>query len=160
MERAEILELTRRLTQEVQLERRASRASQAFVKTRNELMEIDQAEERTNCQESTVVEVAVHLSVEEVSLVALHAQNDSYPVFSLQVEQWDMDYRELHDHDEFSIKLGAFRLCDTTNYPNTLDPRRSYGVAAQLHEQEVLSASDSVAKRSMLELSLTSFHFP
>jgi hypothetical protein len=123
-------------------------------------MEIDQTEERTNCQESTVIEVAVHLSMEEVSLVALHAQNDSYPVFSLQVEQWDLDYRELHDHDEFSIKLGAFRLFDTTNYPNTLDPKRSYGTTEQLLEQEVLSASDPVGERSMLELSLTSFHFP
>ena len=68
----------------------------------------------------------VKLRLEQLKLVCIHPQNDSYPVFTAKAESIEFDYSMFRDHDTYSGHLGRFKLLDNTRYPNTLSPKANY----------------------------------
>ena len=68
----------------------------------------------------------VIVTIEKIDIVCIHPQNDSYPIITKKIDQMQMTYDSLFDHDVFDGNIGNFRIFDNTNYPKTLDPHRSF----------------------------------
>jgi hypothetical protein len=58
--------------------------------------------------------------------VFIHPQNNSYPLFTLEVQDIGMSYKKRCDCDQINAKLKNLLVFDNTNYPQTLDPLVQY----------------------------------
>ena len=76
--------------------------------------------------------VKVSVVVEKVKLVAIHPQNNSYPIVTAKVNTLTFTYNMLQDHDEMGLNMGNFRVFDNTNYPRTHDPSVTYPYGQRL----------------------------
>jgi hypothetical protein len=79
-----------------------------------------------NCGEKPTIEVLIEVTLARMKSVFVHPQNNSYPIFTLEVQRISMDYRKRCDCDQINARLSNFLIYDNTNYPNTLDPFALY----------------------------------
>ena len=52
---------------------------------RSSLLTIDKTQKRIDCAENNTVSIAVSVKVDEITMVAIHPQNETYPIATMNV---------------------------------------------------------------------------
>lgn len=68
----------------------------------------------------------VKLSLTKMDLVCIHPVNDTYPIFTVTLDQLNVEYDSKFDHDEVGVQMKSLGITDHTEYPQTKDPRVVY----------------------------------
>ena len=76
--------------------------------------------------------IKVEARFEQLCFVCIHPNNDTYPIFTVILDQTVIDYRAMFDHDEIDVKMGNLQIKDNTNYPRTIDPTVRYDSKSKL----------------------------
>lgn len=120
------------------------------------IFSIDKCKRRTTCLEDTTVLNSVDLKVGKLTLLAIHPQNDTYPLFTFQISNFGLYFGMHVDHDSYRASVDSFKILDHTMSPNTLDPSKDYKVGSMLKAQQIVTSSSS----DSLSFEHTSYHFP
>lgn len=91
-----------------------------------------------NCQTEPQILIKVEAEVQSLTLVAMHPQNDTYPIFSAQIDLFRFNFNMHFDHDVHEILMHSIAISDHTCYPKTLDPATRYSAADKMHSQDLL----------------------
>jgi len=67
--------------------------------------------------------------------------NNTYPVFTLEVETIGVTYNKRCDCDQVNANLKNFLIFDNTKYPNTLDPFKLYSSADEAPSFELMGVN-------------------
>lgn len=79
-----------------------------------------------NCLTFPNTLVKVNARLDSLKVVLIHPINETYPISSLMLEKFLLDYDMCFDHDSYNGSIGEFKIYDHTNFPLTLDPRKTY----------------------------------
>ena len=76
------------------------------------------------------------------------------------------------DHDVYKCQIGNFKILDNTAWPQTLDPKKSYGRDTKPHSEQIVGLMEHNLKSRQeaegqepenevaLSFEMTSFNFP
>jgi hypothetical protein len=92
-------------------------------------------------------------------MVCVHPNNDTYPVFSIKLNDMQVKYMSKFDHDEVDVQMGNLQIIDHTCYPQTLDPSKQYPVDAELQSFVILSRRKTETA-CMFTMHMIMFHYP
>lgn len=122
------------------------------------IISVDKFQRRVTCHDDRTKVVVVKVVLEQLKLVCIHPQNDSYPIFTAKASGIECDYEMHRDHDTYSGHLENFKILDNTRYPNTLSPLQTYPSGSKVHSQLLLGFTDP--SKTALTFKITWFHFP
>ena len=58
----------------------------------NKLMQLDKIQKRHSCEDDTTIVVQIRVAVQKLKIVAIHPQNNSYPVFTAKANGMHLDF--------------------------------------------------------------------
>lgn len=70
--------------------------------------------------------MSVKADFKSLNIVCIHPNNDTYPIFTIQLTKKQLEFKSMIDHDEVRMKMGNMSICDNTHYPRTFDPTLTY----------------------------------
>lgn len=68
----------------------------------------------------------VKVTLAYLKALFMHPDNNTYPIFSIIVQQTMVDYWKKCDHDEMKLLVKNLQVFDNTSYPDTFDPFVQY----------------------------------
>ena len=68
----------------------------------------------------------VNIKLAQLKAVFIHPDNNTYPIFSIVVQETGVDYWKKCDHDQINLRVSNLQVFDNTCYPNTLNPSQQY----------------------------------
>ena len=97
-----------------------------------------------------------------IEAIAIHPDNNTYPIFSLNVQETSVDYMKKCDYSQIDVKIQNVQLFDNTQYPNTLDPSLQYGASDEIYRDQILGLDEKQVRQhgNMLDLTVVLFDFP
>ena len=113
----------------------------------------------------------VIVEIESLKVMCLHPQNDTYPIFSAIANNFTYDYKMFFDHDTHHLIMRTLEVLDHTQYPNTLDPKKTYNRDHHISSNKILMRKSSMSSTSdlrssassnnnMFDMQMLMFHFP
>jgi len=81
------------------------------------------------------------LKLAHLKAVFILPDNNSYPLFTLEVQTIKLTYQKRCDCDQVNAELKNFLVYDNVNYPNTLDPQKQYTSKDEIITQEILGVN-------------------
>ena len=88
----------------------------------------------------------VNAKLDLLKIVLIHPINFTYPIATLRLGQFQIDYSMCYDHDEYKGQIGDFRLMDNTNNPLTLDPTRLYDKDKEYPSHEIIGPRNDMGQ--------------
>ena len=85
---------------------------------------------------SFLIKVSVNLAY--LKSVFIHPDNNSYPIFSIIVQETGVDYWKKCDHDQLNLRVRNLQVFDNTSYPDTLNPTENYSKDVEVNNREIL----------------------
>lgn len=102
-----------------------------------------------NCLTFPNTLVKVNTRLDHLKIVLIHPINETYPISSLILGRFMLDYDMSFDHDSYKGSFGEFKIYDHTNFPLTLDPRKTF-TNPEYPVHEILGLRSDFITESML----------
>lgn len=91
-----------------------------------------------NCETNPVKFMTVKVKLLMLNITLIHPINHTYPISTMKLGLFEMDYVQSFDHDEFKGSIADIRMFDNTNYPLTIDPNKVYATSHTYPNHEIL----------------------
>lgn len=112
------------------------------------------------CVDKRFFLLKVNINLAYLESVFIHPDNNSYPIFSIKVEETNVDYWKKCDHDQINLKVKNLQIFDNTSYPQTLDPVQRYTAESEVYKREILGLNTQLQDENMLNLTCYVFQYP
>eukprot|EP00347_Sterkiella_histriomuscorum_P000566 403375355 len=103
--------------------------------------------------------VKVNCRLDNLKIVLIHPINETYPISSLMLGRFQLDYEMCFDHDSYQGSFGEFKIYDHTNFPLTLDPRKTYE-NPDYPNHEILGLRNEFVTENMMTFQCLIHHEP
>ncbi len=95
-----------------------------------------------------------------LNLVLIHPINHTYPIASISLGNFEVNYVQASDHEEIKGAVGDIRMFDNTNYPLTIDPNKIYDSTHSYPNHEILGPRNDCESDKILEFECIMFTRP
>ena len=104
----------------------------------------------------------VNIKLAYLKAVFIHPDNNSYPIFSIIVQETGVDYWKKCDHDQINLRVCNLQVFDNTCYPDTLNPSEQYSTETQIVNREIvgLNTNRELSDEKMLNLTCYLLQYP
>ncbi|CDW90143.1 vacuolar protein sorting-associated protein vps13 [Stylonychia lemnae] len=112
-----------------------------------------------NCQNIPNILMKVKAKLDLLKIVLIHPINQTYPIATISLGKFDINYHMCYDHDIYKGKFDEFKIYDHTNFPLTLDPRKNY-LQKEYPNHEILGIRVDSNQGPMLSFDFLMYHDP
>ena len=114
------------------------------------------------CMDKPSFIMKVRIELAYFKAVFIHPDNNTYPIFSIEVQKTGVDYWKKCDHDQINLNVKNLQVFDNTHYPETLNPRDEYTSESELHSHEIMGVNTNreLSDQNMLSFTCYLFAYP
>lgn len=87
--------------------------------------------EKVQIEYEHTVSFKLEVKLEEAVIHLLHPDNTDYPIGKWRLSNFYLGFLKYDDQSEINIKIKDLQLFDTTEFPNTLDPSKTYSASQE-----------------------------